>query len=491
MADDAPISPADSRALLSALDDVIAANRVRENPTPSPAGEAMPEGFSTKSLATVRRPNTSVEPATPIDAAWEQAQPAAPDAPIAPKATEPVPTIGEPVSAGRDLNAPGRIPVDAPKITANVPRGTEPSGMVTTPDGAVSVGVESRIPDVGAAAPGEPGYVGPKALYGRLSDDALQAEYRALTDKRAALQEQAQAPVWTEERNDAWVGAAENRRRGNTLDKIGNRDSNRTELLGEPVHTFESQAAEQQVNAIAKHLDAIEREFGTRGIDKAQALQPVGPVPESPVPSTRGYPAEWDLSPDGPNAKAAPREYLNYAKFGLDRTTEARLRDTVEGLRVFGEVDKNYQSFEQQRAVAKAFADDFLQNPLDKDPAKMGKLSGAEIVGLRRVAAENTKMIEGLSQAIESGDLSVEDTAHANTLLDHAVQSTNEVLGKIVRETAQTGRDLGFLRQVAKLTTDPDVWIVRAKKLLGDQPMTDGMMVEIRKLAREASEACG
>lgn len=125
-----------------------------------------------------------------------------------------------------------------------------------------------------------PRNVGQKNLYRRLSDEALKAEYRVLMDKQATEQEAAIAPIWTEERNDAWVAAAENKRRGDwrqqglKRETIGNRDSNRTEMLGQPLHTFESQAAEQRVNARAKHIDALEQELTGRGIAPMDVFTP-------------------------------------------------------------------------------------------------------------------------------------------------------------------------------------------------------------------------
>lgn len=245
----------------------------------------------------------------------------------------------------------------------------------------------------------------------------------------------------------------------------------------------------------AATVEAIERELTNRGKDPVEVFARQGRMvegPETPLDTPtkkltdEGYPAEWDAI----DPVRQPREFLNFAKFGLDQATEARLRSTVDTLREQG-LEKGVKTFAEQRQEASAFAKKLVQDPLSLDLSKMSKLSGAEIVGLRQVAAENTKLIEGVSQAIESGTLSASEMQAASALIDRATASTNEVLSKIVKETAQTARDLGFLRQVAHLTTNPDAWIVRAKKMLGDKPLSDGMMVEIRKLAKAAAEACG
>lgn len=426
---------------------------------------------------------------------------------IAVGVAEPPPVIGEPVSVGRDPKEPSRIPAatELPKLIRPAQGKTGPGQYL---DKATTAAMETPLPTVEPLTPAVreavakgPKNAGPKALYERLSDEALEAEYRALSKKQGEEQAAATAPIWTEERNAEWVAAAENRRRGDfrqqgtKQETIGGRDWNREELLGQPVHTFESQAAEQRVTARQKHLDAIERELTNRGRDPFEALQremvekaepTVAPKTESKLTS-EGYPAEWDMI----DAGKQPREFLNFAKFGLDQTTEARLRTNVERLRAEGKADKGYQSFADQQAMADNFAREVLSgNRLDLDQTKVKNLSGAEIVGLRRVVGENTRIMEGISQAIESGQLTAAEVAEASTMLDRVSKSTNEALSTIVRETAQTARDLGFLRQMAKLSTDPEVWIVRAKKMLGDRVMPDKVMIEIRRLAREAADAC-
>jgi predicted signal transduction protein with EAL and GGDEF domain len=190
----------------------------------------------------------------------------------------------------------------------------------------------------------------------------------------------------------------------------------------------------------------------------------------------------------------AQREFLNIGKFNsesspLGQTLNARIRANVERLRESGDAEKGYQSFETQQAKANEYAKKIVANPLDLDQAKLKNLSGAEVVGLHQVVNENTALIESTSRAIAQG-LDGEELTNALRVLDEAQRSTDEALSVIVREKAQTARDLGFFRQVAKNTTDPDVWMVQAKRILGDKPLPDKVMIEIRRLAREASEAC-
>ena len=403
---DAPVSTGAARDLAAQIESILEPNRVKPGEPLPPTTETFPEGYST--TGKVRRPGGAPPSEDVFDLLRSEPTPSAAavaEPPALPsKVAESIPVIGEPVSMGRDLAEPSRIPADAPKVRA--PRGVDPTGTVATREGAISVGKELPF-----------------------------------TEKAVLAAESVPEPPPAPTRPTRRVTAE-------TMLQVG-----------------KQRAAE---------LEA--------GI-------PPGASPDiAPALKRTGQPLADPSVP--PSPEKAPADYINYAKFGLDRTTEARLRDTVEGLRRTGDVGKGYQSFAEQQARADALAKEFVQNPLDIDRAKLAKLSGAEIVGLRTVAAENTRLVEGLSKSMESGELTAAELAEANRLLDHAVQSTNDVLGAIVRETAQKGRDLGFLRQVAKLTTDPDVWVVRAKKMLGDKPLSDTMMVEIRKLAREAAEAC-
>jgi GGDEF domain-containing protein len=188
------------------------------------------------------------------------------------------------------------------------------------------------------------------------------------------------------------------------------------------------------------------------------------------------------------------REFLNYGKFNsegspLGQSLNARIRANVEQLRAEGKLDKGFQSFADQRARASEFAKKMVANPLDLDQAKLRNLSGAEVVGLHKVVNDNTLQMEAAARAI-AGGLEGDDLASAMRIIDEAQQSTDAALAVIVREKAQTARDLGFFRQVAKNSTDPDVWMVQAKRLLGDKPLPDKVMLEIRRLAREATEVC-
>lgn len=248
-------------------------------------------------------------------------------------------------------------------------------------------------------------------------------------------------------------------------------------------HTSESITERQQ--ELAELDDILARDAERLAMQDDEMADTDFDFGENAEPSETVVPTE--------KAKSAPREYLNYAKFGLDKTGEARVREAVERGRATGEVDKGFKSFDEQNAEAAAFAKELLANPLDFDYEKLTqkKLSGAEIVGMHSVVGENTRLIEAASRVINDPNTSLAERAEAAELFERSAKSTDELLSTIVRAKAQTARDLGFFRQIAKQSTDPEVWLVHAKKMMGDKPMPDVVMVEIRRLAREAAEACG
>lgn len=208
-----------------------------------------PQGAETlgAAAATHGLPETAspFPPETPQDVAWKQGHAAVTE-------SQAVPSFPEGFTMGGALTE-NRIPSDytPPKLPRKEPQAQE---------------------GVTAAAPGEPAYRGPASLYGRLSDEALGAEYRALLEKRAQEEPAAMAPLWTPEREAEAVAQIENRRRPDgSLSPV---DKRRLDYLqaaqGEGYnvgrHTFESAAAEQRLNAVNKHIAAVEKEIATRGL---------------------------------------------------------------------------------------------------------------------------------------------------------------------------------------------------------------------------------
>jgi diguanylate cyclase (GGDEF)-like protein len=229
---------------------------------------------------------------------------------------------------------------------------------------------------------------------------------------------------------------------------------------------------------------------------------PAGPIttPSAPAPRDElaflaAHATEApSVMPGGSRPRLAgptPGGLVNLAKFGLDAPLEDRLRAKVTELAADGTLGpKHYQSFADQHAEAKAFARELVADPLSIDQNKLRNLTGAQIVGLHELVAENTALAEAASRALARGELTPEETTAAQRVLDRADGATTEALQAIVRERSQAGRTLGFLRQVAQNTLDPDVWAVKAQQLAGDIPLGDEVLADIRRLAREAADAC-
>jgi hypothetical protein len=133
---------------------------------------------------------------------------------------------------------------------------------------------------------------------------------------------------------------------------------------------------------------------------------------------------------------------------------------------------------------------ELFDDPLTVDRQKLKNLSGAQITAVKEVLGENQRMAKMVADEVASGKLSPEDMALAMQRIDQLDNASAEALLVVQQEGSQRGRDLGFLAQQAKLSTDPNVWLVRAQKALGNQPMSADIMTEVRRLAQAATDAC-
>ena len=236
-------------------------------------------------------------------------------------------------------------------------------------------------------------------------------------------------------------------------------------------------------------------DFGSN-VDEA----PVTRVPASEPSAGAATPEPFQRGPtrpehDSPHPRDNSREYINYARANFDKTFDARIRDHVERGRADGSIDKGYQGFEEQSAEAFAFkekvAKDLIEDPRVLSRERLKGLTGAQVQGMKLLVQENAAMMEASSRVINDSNATLAEITEAQSLYDKAAQTTDDALGTIVTETAQIARSLGGLRNTAKHSLDADVWLVQAKKMLGDKPMNDATMTQIRRLAREAAEACG
>lgn len=222
------------------------------------------------------------------------------------------------------------------------------------------------------------------------------------------------------------------------------------------------------------------------------------PGPRPPTRKVRSPYEERDIVYWPRNSRAAvneARSYLNLSTAGLDKTATARLRTLIASGLDKGTIDKGYRSFaemdlstvERKRELLKELVED-PNTLVGRD--KLEQIPTDDIKAMWMIAHDNTKTIEAAARVINDPLATEAERLSAAELHDKAYKQTEELLSRIVTGTAQKGRELGALRNIAKQSTDPEVWLVQAKKMMGDRPLPDAVQANIRQLARRAQEAC-
>ncbi len=225
------------------------------------------------------------------------------------------------------------------------------------------------------------------------------------------------------------------------------------------------------------------------------AAEPPAPV-SAPVSAPAAAPTVE--TPAAPTMEPAKDVFVNWRT--LDNSNAPLGTPTLDRIKALATAsddrlkqERGFQSLDAQAdaAMKSQAIQDLFDDPLVIDRKKLQGLTGAQVVAVKDVMNENARMAEVISREMASGKLSGDDLTLAQQRLEQLTASTNEALATVVGESARMGRDLGALRVMSKLSTDPDVWMVQAKKMLGDQPMTEQIMNDVRRLAREAADACG
>lgn len=249
--------------------------------------------------------------------------------------------------------------------------------------------------------------------------------------------------------------------------------------------------------------------------DVAPGTPAVEPPAAPQAPDLPGPKAILTYAPEAPAASPVPVEpakptlspaedaYFNFKTLGIDpskpdalnMTTSARLAAAIANPEMQQRFmqERGYQSWAEgnTEAAKKLGIAELGLDPKSVDRQNFNRLSGHEIHALKAPLRENAALMEGISRALEDGNLSPEDTQIAHDKLDQLEHSNNELLSTIIGESAQKGRDLNALRQVANMTLDPAVWLVKAKRALGDKPMTADIHAELMDLIKQATDACG
>jgi hypothetical protein len=183
-------------------------------------------------------------------------------------------------------------------------------------------------------------------------------------------------------------------------------------------------------------------------------------------------------------------DVLNVAKLNLGNTSaEQRVAAKLEDFRA--QRDANKQTFAEADVNREQILNELRAgDPLALPTSKAKALSGEELLARRDLVRENDKTIQELSRQMDSGTLPEDSYRQAADLVERAVSHNDALLSDLVTGSSQKGRDLNLLRRLANDSTDPAVWRIQAKRMLGDQPLTAEIDAAIRKLASDAEEAC-
>ncbi len=347
-------------------------------------------------------------------------------------------------------------------LGSRTPLGVE-RGIVRRPGGQVPEGAPPIPEPAGASPPApeapEPGPPPPL--------EALKGAYEK------ALQD------WTE------AFAYEPERIGETEDALRQaRDTyERASALPRYPEGFAMGGPESRIPADVPKVPRGNPEVPSQFIFTHTEREPRGPLADFPG-------AEGMDIPVGTPKGLGPSELVNPRTLGTAVTAHPSLFDTEMKRLSDAGLDKTLVPFPAQQKVAQAFADAIGLDRLQLNRKALGRMTGAEIVGLKQKFSQNMDALEPLSQALASGTLDAKDVPVVQQKIA-AIQAQNaDLLHGIVHGSADVGRSLGFLRQVAHRTLDPDVWVVQAQRLAGETPLSDQAIATIRKLARDAMEAC-
>ena len=184
-----------------------------------------------------------------------------------------------------------------------------------------------------------------------------------------------------------------------------------------------------------------------------------------------------------PSLPPADKPFLNWRTLGVDpsqpdvlnKSVSSRIQEKMRdpafvdemraarGSTTFGAMN--------EEAMKSKLLQDFVADPLSLDPKKVSRLSGAEIAAIRPILRENVALIEVISRELQDGNLSADDIILAHQKIDMLEEANANTLLVVQQEVSGRGRDLGALRQVANITTDPAYWLMKPRRLLVGRPL--------------------
>lgn len=175
-------------------------------------------------------------------------------------------------------------------------------------------------------------------------------------------------------------------------------------------------------------------------------------------------------------------DWVNASKFGLDRAGEDRLK--AEVVRIVQQRElapKQVVRWGETEVQAKQ-----VVRSLGLDPRALvhrpGRLRGPELLAVRNLVRRN---IVGIQEITKEWERAIDPLRKAELegALAHIDQQNDALLSRFVKERSATGRDLNNLKIIARQTTDPMVWMVKAKQAIGDAALGLDVQAEIRRLA--------
>ena len=188
---------------------------------------------------------------------------------------------------------------------------------------------------------------------------------------------------------------------------------------------------------------------------------------------------KW-FHPDGAGAKSA-----------VQRLKETVAKD-VDGFNASRGYESMETTLQKSMELARQMTDDNGLNTLDANGiAALVRAHGpAAIPAVKRVVSENMNVVAAASRVLNDPNASTAMLEEAGRVIDTAMAQTDDLLHGIVKEQANAGRTVNAFKLISRLSTDPDVWMVHAKRIMGDKPMTADIQARVTMLAREAASAC-
>jgi hypothetical protein len=414
----------------------------------------------------------SAAAAKAVPEAAEVAEAAAPEASEAPSPQQPTTAEPDALAKLKEMASPK-------ETTPETPAPTEPARAVVPEKAAPAQAAAEVIPTQEASpkAPPEP-LSGARTASGALRENLSGVSTEDLAREYLRMQD-AQSSDWAglprygvdPDNLDPDVRAALGR---TTAEEFADH-----EMPNAEIPQFGAATAAARAKSIAK----VEAELNIRegaGEDISGIMDRI---------SREGQPANTPAAPAG-NWRTAN---LRLDKFDIDPSGRTEFAAEVQRLKDAGGLQVPIKSFAEQRGEAHAYANQFTEetglDPLSIDNAKLKRLSGAEIVGLKNVVSRNTDRIAQLSKQLADPRLDASARGDIESTLDQLHTQRDGLLSNIVTAQAEAGRNLGFLRQLSTRSLDPDVWEIQARRV-ADRPLTDAEMSDIRRLVNEAADAC-